>query len=309
MLSRRIIRVKVMQALFIWQTTPGLNHSDIIDFYDSSIRSTYDLFAYQLYLLSQITRHALEDAERRQTKLLPTEFDKHFTAKLFENPITQALIKDKELINMWEKAHVSDKVPEDFTKKLYKTFALSDAYTHYVNTDGGIESHIEILLTLYKELINQEFYNDITEDYFYNWLDDESIIVGTIKKVLKALPETNILANYGPISETIEEFGKTLLVYILENEKQMEDFIRPLLENWELDRVALVDRILIKMSVSEMIIFPTIPTKVSINEYVELAKAYSTDKSKEFVNGILDKSLKTLAEENKVNKVGRGLIE
>lgn len=298
-----------MQALFIWQTTPDLAHSDIINFYTASIRSTYDLFAYQLYLLIQVTKHAVEDAERRQLKLLPSDFDKHFTAKLFENPITQALYKDAELNEMWDTAKVSEKVPEDFTKKLYKTFSLSTPYTDYVNKDDGNESHKEILMTLFKDLINQEYFNDIIEDYYFNWLDDESIIIGSIKKVLKALPATAILENYGPVDDTIDNFGQALLVYILENEKQLEDFIIPLLENWELDRVALIDRILIKMSIAEMIIFPTIPTKVSINEYVELAKAYSTDKSKEFVNGILDKSLKTLAEENKVNKIGRGLIE
>jgi len=95
----------------------------------------------------------------------------------------------------------------------------------------------------------------------------------------------------------------------LVNNESLEEILKPLIENWDLDRVATVDMTLIKMSVGEMLIFPTIPTKVSINEYVELTKTYSTDKSKDFVNGILDKVLHTLLEKNLISKSGRGLVE
>lgn len=307
MLSRRIIRVKVMQALFTWHTTPELTTSDILRFYDQAVNASYDLLSYHLYLLVKSTSHAQEDNDRRKTKLLPTDLDKKFTPKLFTNKMTQSIAKDKEITGNWEKIDAASFTPEDFTKKLYKTFSLSESYLGYVQNESSDEADKEILLTFYKDLVKQEFFNETVEDYYYNWLDDESIIVGTMKKILKALPELSLYDRYGPSQETIVDFGRNLLSYILENDKEIIQIVEPLIENWDIDRVATIDMIFLKMAIAEMIIFPSIPTKVTINEYVDLTKIYSTDKSKEFINGILDKVLQTLSEDKKIIKSGRGL--
>ena len=307
MLSRRIIRVKVMQALFTWQTTPELKPSDILTFYDQAVKSAYDLLAYHLYLLVTSTSHATEDDERRKAKLLPTELDKRFTPKIYTNSMTQAIARDKELRSQWERIDAASFTPEDFTKKLYKTFSLSESYLTYVQGPDSAEADREILLTFYKDLVKQEFFNDTVEDFYYNWLDDESIIIGTIKKILKALPEIELNERYGPSKETINDFGRNLLSYVLDNNMELIQIVEPLIQNWDIDRVATIDIIFIKMAIAEMIIFPSIPTKVTINEYVDLTKLYSTEKSKEFINGILDKVLQTLSEDKKIAKSGRGL--
>jgi len=298
-----------MQTLFTWQTTPELTKSEILSFYDDSIDAAYELLGYHLYLLTKVAEHSVQDSERRKGKLLPSAFDKGFTDKLYNNSVIQSLVRDKELKEQWENDKVAEKVPDDFTKKLYKTYSLSDTYTDYVNAESSLEGDREIILSLFKDLIKQEYFNDTIEDYYYNWLDDESIIVGTIKKIIKQLPETGLNDKYGPTKETIVDFGRNLLEYIVDHNTGLEDMIEPLIENWDMDRVARIDMIFIKMSVAEMIIFPTIPTKVSINEYIDLTKLYSTEKSKEFVNGILDKCLQTLSGEKKIVKSGRGLIE
>jgi len=310
MLSRRNIRVKVMQALYSYFTTEGIGKDEVLTGYDEAVRSSYILLYYQLYLLGKIAEHSKDDLVKRQSKLLPTEFDKAFTAKLYENPLTQKIVRNSDVERSARKYQFEDKIPDDFTRKLYKTFSLIPEYSTYVSSPNGSEEDQQIILLLFKELCRQEFYNDTIEDYYFNWLDDQSIVVGTIKKIIKDLKDSpEISEAYGPSDEAIRDFGRELLKYVLNHNEELEKTLAPLIENWDIDRVAFIDMILIKMSVAEMLIFPTIPTKVSINEYVELTKAYSTDKSKDFVNGILDKALHTLSEKNMISKSGRGLLE
>ena len=310
MLSRRNIRVKVMQALYSYYTTEGLKKDEVLAGYDETIRNSYILLNYQLYLLAKIAEHSQDDLIKRKAKLLPSEFDKAFTAKLYNNPLTQTIAKNKDLIRSWEKNQFDERTPEDFARKLYKTLSLTPEYATYVSSENGKEEDQQILLFLFKELCKQEYYNETIEDIFFNWLDDQSIIIGTIKKIIKDFKSSDEIAEeYGPSDEAIREFGRELLKYVLVNNDTLESTLSPLIENWDIDRVAFIDMILIKMSVGEMLIFPTIPTKVSINEYVELTKAYSTDKSKDFVNGILDKALHTLSESKKISKSGRGLLD
>jgi len=154
-------------------------------------------------------------------------------------------------------------------------------------------------------------FNEIIEDQFANWEDDKSLIIGAIKKVLKALPSDNndfIMEHY-PDAETCKEYGEFLLSKTLRDDKSLLDMISPVLQNWDAERVAILDMIMLKMAICEFLYCPTIPTKVTLNEYVELAKNYSTSKSKEFINGILDRLLQELNQTGRIQKEGRGLID
>ncbi len=127
---------------------------------------------------------------------------------------------------------------------------------------------------------------------------------------MKALPtETDFFEEYRPNAETVEEFGVVLLDNVSNRDKELLELIEPTLKNWDADRVAIIDMILLKMALCELMNFPTIPTKVTLNEFVEISKLYSTDKSKDFINGILDRLMKKLAKDGKIEKEGRGLIE
>ena len=162
---------------------------------------------------------------------------------------------------------------------------------------------------MYRFCRKDEIFNEIIGDAFLNWIDDKSLVIGAVKKVIKSLPieGTDFLKEYYPDDETINDYGEPLLERTIKGDKALLEIIKPILTNWDHERLALIDMILLKMAACEMLEFPTIPAKVTLNEYVEVAKSYSTDKSKEFVNGVLDKLMKQLEEEGKLNKEGRGL--
>ncbi|MEZ4948878.1 MAG: transcription antitermination factor NusB [Saprospiraceae bacterium] len=148
------------------------------------------------------------------------------------------------------------------------------------------------------------------EEHFASWQDDESLVVGSVKKLIKSLPvEGRFFDAYEPEEEATQDFGLELLRLTYRNEDELLEDIKPTLQNWDVDRVAILDLIMIKMAVCELTMFPSIPTKVTLNEFVEIAKSYSTDKSKDFINGILDRLMKQLSKDGKINKEGRGLIE
>ena len=146
------------------------------------------------------------------------------------------------------------------------------------------------------------------EDQYSNWLDDKSLIVGSVKKTIRSLPGEEVFYEaYRPTADTIEEFGQELLHSVYYDDEELLEMISPVLNNWDADRVAILDMVILKMAISELTSFPTIPTKVTLNEFVEISKLYSTDKSKDFINGILDRLLKQLIKDGKISKEGRGL--
>jgi len=168
------------------------------------------------------------------------------------------------------------------------------------------EDHRDVLLALYKSLTKNELFNETLDDHYATWQENKSLVIGAIKKTLKQEEnDDTFYNNYLPEKETVEEYGAELLHKYYQTEKELEILIEPNLNNWEIDRVAVIDRILLKMALCEFLYFETIPTKVTLNEYVEISKAYSTPKSKEFINGILDKLKTLLTEEGKIHKVER----
>jgi len=168
----------------------------------------------------------------------------------------------------------------------------------------------KILLSLFKHCINNELYNEAIEDRYPTWIDDKSLVVGTVKKTIKGLPvQSDFTGIYKPTEETTKDFGEILFENVNKKNAELLEIIEPALNNWDADRVAVIDMILLKMAISELMIFSTIPTKVTLNEFVEISKLYSTDKSKDFINGILDRLMKKLKKEGKIKKEGRGLLE
>lgn len=311
MLSRRGVRIKVMQMLYAFNADKSLSEKEVRVSYKSSVQKTYDLYQLALYSILKICQIAQEDGENRQTKYLPTDFDKLFTSKLYDNPIIQNLTKQDGLYRTAERLNFKGLATIDFARKLYSEFSKEEAYIQYVsNKSSELKEDLAILLDLFRFCRKSEYFIDVMEDGFSNWVDDKSLVIGAIKKTLKMNPDvSDVLSAYLPDSEIVDEFGAELLQYYLENEEELLDLIKPILENWDHERLANIDVILIKMALAEFLHFPTIPIKVSINEYVEVSKLYSTPKSKEFINGILDKLYKKLEKEDRLNKQGRGLEE
>ena len=193
---------------------------------------------------------------------------------------------------------------------IYSEFLKEESYQNYIKGEKTDEAHLDILLEFFRFCRKNEFFNDVMEENYISWIDDKSVVVGTMKKVLKSDTSSDSLFDrHKPDMQIVEDFGKELLGMTFEEDDELLDIIKPILENWDHERLAIIDMIFIKMAIIEFLNFETIPVKVTLNEYVEISKMYSTPKSKEFVNGILDKILKKLQSEDKVSKQGRGLLD
>jgi len=310
MLSRRGIRIKVMKVLYSVSRDETLNMKMAKSAYDKSVRDTYDLFLMCLYAFIKITKVSTEDAEKRKSKYLPSEVDKNFTPRLYENAKIQGLEDNKYFRLKIDKMNLPNKISSDFSKNIYYEFLKEEAYQTYIAGEKSEEADLEILLELFRFCRKSEFFNDVMEEHYISWIDDKSVVVGTIKKILKSDTSVeNLFDKHKPDNLIVEDFGKELLEETFEEDDELLDIIKPILENWDHERLAILDMILIKMAIMEFLKFKTIPVKVSLNEYVEISKMYSTPKSKEFVNGILDKVLKQLQADNRIIKEGRGLVD
>ena len=311
MLSRRNVRVKVMQVLYAQNRDEGLDQKSTVKEYWKKIDDSFDLLLFSVYNLINITKTATDDYEKRKSKHLPSDLDKIFTPKLWSNSMIQALVKNKNLQQKFEKKNFAQRVDKDHFRTIYFEFSKEEPYLQFLAKETSNDENLEMLLELFRFCRRSELFNEIIEDQFANWEDDKSLIIGTIKKVLKALPaeDDDFYMEHYPDSETCKEYGEFLLLKTFTDDAMLLNMIEPVLQNWDAERVAILDMIMLKMAICEFLYCPTIPTKVTLNEYVELAKNYSTSKSKEFVNGILDKLLNDLQSKDLVKKEGRGLLD
>jgi len=312
MLSRRSVRVKVMQFLYAMNRDEDLNASVVLKRYDERVDTSFELLLFNLYILREITRLSIIDKRKRKAKHLPTDLDKIFKAKLFKNEVVQALVNDKYLNGKIDTLGFEDKLDKDYFKKLYTEFSVTEPYADYIRQEEeNRENSVEIMLELFRFCRQSEFYNDGIEDHYSAWIDDKSLVIGATKKILKVLPsdEVDFIKSYYPDDETVNEYGKELLDRTIEEKSSLEEVIKPMLKNWDHERLAVIDTILLNLAACEFLHFDSIPTKVTLNEYVDISKEYSTPKSKEFINGVLDQLLKQLDAEGKIKKKGRGLVQ
>lgn len=307
MLSRRSVRIKAMQLLFAVNRDQELSSEVAKERFWGSIDDTFNLYLLNLAVMVNITRIAQKDLENRKKKHLPNDIDKIFKDKIYNNSLIKNLDLNAELKKALGPLDIDQLIQSDYYDSMYNEFAKTQAYQDYITKESSNDDHLEILLELYRFCRQNEIFNEIMEGYIGTWVDDKSVVVGAVKKTLKALPheKDDFFFQYKSSDETVKDFGYNLFTRTLENDESLLAQIEPTLKNWESDRIAVIDMILMKMALSEMIGFSTIPAKVTINEYVEIAKNYSTAKSKEFINGVLDKIMKELEESGSLNKVDR----
>ncbi len=309
MLSRRNVRIKVMHILYALRMNPDMNEGFALKRYENSIEKSFELLIFTMWQWLRIASYAERDYAFRQNKFRPTPDDLAFRPILWQNESVQSLSNNQPFLEYVKKYKIPARSDADSNKQLYKAFAKTEEYRQYLK--GEIPT-LDILLQLFKFMLKHDIFLDILEEQYPTWEDDRSLLIGAGKKIIKALPlkaDDPFVANLYPSEEAVREFGESLLKKTTESEEDLQGHIYPLLENWDPKRVAAIDMILLKMGACEFLHFETIPPKVSLNEYVDMAKVYSTDKSKEFVNGILDRLMKKLKEEGKMSKTGRGLLE
>lgn len=303
MLSRRSIRVKVMQALYSQSRDKELKDQDVIKFYHDSIKGTVELFLLNLYLIIEMSKVSVEDETKRVSKYLPTEDDKLFKSTLYHNAIIKGLVNNKDLKIKFESLKFNDFIDADVLRTLYKNFSETEAYINYWHNRKSHTDDEEILLELYRFLRASEVFVELVDDRYYQWSSEKSVVIGTVKKILKRNDfEGDFIEPYYPTDDTVKDLGEKLLKNCLDIDDKIEEYVIPVLLKWDKERIAVVDMVFIKMSLAEVLYFDSIPCNVILNEYVELSKEYSTDKSKEFINGVMDKVIKDLKEKGEIQK-------
>ena len=315
MLNRRHIRVKVMQALYALHQSENPDLLKEEKFLNASTAQMYDLYLILIDLLVEIHAHAKDILERSQQKMLATESEKNPNLKFVNNPVLIKLSENELLQKELKKAKLNNwRLDSEYVVLLYNALLESDFYADYMaSASADFKQDRDFVIDFFTEIVapNDKLY-DYLEDYRLTWVDDLPVVNTTIVKRLGKLkpnsPESTILPKLYKDEED-RQFAKDLLLRTARNDEEYEAEILGNTPNWDQDRIAALDKILIKMALCEFLRFSSIPVKVTINEYLELSKEYSTPKSSIFVNGVLDRLVKKYKKDNRLNKAGRGLIE
>ncbi|HLW62049.1 MAG TPA: transcription antitermination factor NusB [Flavobacterium sp.] len=314
MVNRRHIRSKVLQTVYAM----AQNKSDQLDVYEryliNSIENIRELYLVMLSSLTELQRVEKEFIEASSKKHLATTEELNPNTKFADNVVLNALNQSESLNRWMEEFHINHfNVNDHYIKNLLKEIKESESYQKYMSNDvNDFQEDKNFVIHLFTDFIapNEKIY-EFLEDNKMSWIDDIPVVNTAILKQLENLKseKEHLRVNRVFKDEEDKEFARQLFRKTTLNAdvfvKEYEDKTR----NWELDRLAEIDGIILNMAVCELQKFPSIPVKVTINEYLELAKDYSTPKSSIFINGILDALVKEYKKENKLNKIGRGLIE
>ncbi|RKE92196.1 transcription antitermination factor NusB [Ichthyenterobacterium magnum] len=314
MLNRRHIRIKVMQTLYAFKGTESDDFKKDEKFLLHSLDSMYDLYLSMLTLLVEVHKKAEDKQEKKQKKFLATHEEKNPNSKFINNEVLRSLRNNTVLKNELEKRKLNLWYLDfEYVDIIYKALLESDIYKTYMATEvSDFNEDKQFVVDMFTQIIapNDKLY-DYFEDKKLTWLDDLPVVNTNILRLLNAVKpnssETHftpkLLKNSEDRDFAVDLFKKTLL-----NRSKLNEEIAKRTTNWDSERIASLDSILLQMAICEIQKFPSIPTKVTINEYLEVAKEYSTPKSSMFINGILDKIVKEYTAQGTLNKIGRGLM-
>lgn len=260
-----------------------------------------DLLIYLTYFLSEVAGYAEKDAYQRRSKHLPTAEDLNVNTKIAGNELLWKLKEDPGFRQETEKSKPEQRIDKDLVRKIYLQLAETPEYKQYIaSNERNSKGEKEILDYIFRQLMLQnEFFVSHIEEIFMNWDDDGEMVVQTLEDVLQKPGSVNFSQTLSPDKW---DFAKSLLLTVLEKGEHLESLIIPKLKNWDPERIAALDMIIMKMGVAEFLYFETIPPKVTINEYIDISKEYSTQQSGQFVNGILDNIHKELVRNNQLQK-------
>jgi N utilization substance protein B len=268
-----------------------------------------------LSLISEVVGYAQNDATDRANKHLPTAEDLNADLKILTNRFVVSLNQNQEFLTALKKYKVSWTFEPELVKTLFTTLKNAPEYAEYLAKTGDtIHSDKDIIKFIFKKVIlKSSLAEQVFEDMFIFWPVDKDVLQALIAKTFKNFAfdeaEKNKLAEVTGDWAEDKEFITELFKNTIRYDKEYQEMIAIKTQNWEPERIAMMDTLLMKMALAEFIKFNSIPVKVTINEYLEISKEFSTPKSNSFINGILDKILIELKGENKIKKTGRGLIE
>ena len=314
MLNRRHLRIKVLQMLYTFY-----NQKESMDLKTAktqllqSVDLMYDLYLYLMLTFQEVRNASLSKMDDRANKLRPSFEDLNPNRKLVDNKIIERIMGSVALQDLCQRRNVnwnSDEKQEVF-RKLFIEIEKSEVYFEHMEAlENDFSNAKNFLVHLFRsEIANSPLIYNFFEEEEIRWMDDIDLACSMVIKTIKMSTEEegfDFLPLYKE-NDDEKDFITTLLKQTVALDQESEHLIEEMADNWELDRIAKMDVLLLKMAFAELQSFESIPTKVTINEYLEISKYYSTPKSNVFINGILDKSLKKLVKEKKVLKTGRGL--
>jgi len=309
MISRRHIRLKVMQSLYAFYSKKDISISKSEN---EMLRQIQDISNLKLAVLSLflfLFRHADSFFEDNKNKFLPKDEDLNPNKKFIDNFFYDFFLSNKTLMTKLEKFSVFwNDNDHDIIRKIFKDIVQSKLYNDYLNNDEkSYENDIKFFNNILNEIIlNNEILHHILEEKSIYWIDDlpfvATIIMGDFKiKKIKLLKSV-----YKNASD--KDFAIDLYRGAIKYDKEYEKVIIDKAQNWDIERIAIMDQIMIKMAFCEILNMPELPVKVSLNEYIEISKYYSTNKSKMFINGLIDSAVKDFTINKMIKKSGRGLM-
>ena len=307
MINRVLIRLKIVQIVYAYYQNGGKNLDTAEKELFFSLSKAYDLYNYLLLLMVEVTKQANKRLNAAKNKLVPTKEELFPNTKFVENRFIAQLEVNKQLLEFSNNRKKTWENEADFVKTLCDKILESDIYKEYMASEtSSYEEDRELWRKLYKNIIfNNIELDQVLEDQSLNWNDDKEIVDTFVLKTIKRFDEKNgakqeLLPEFK--DEEDQDFARRLFRRTILNADYYRHLISENTKNWDLDRVAFMDVVIMQIALAEILSFPNIPVSVSLNEYVEIAKLYSTPKSGGFINGTLDGIVNSLKKENKLTK-------
>ena len=313
MLNRRHLRVKVVQTLYAYSLSEDKDIKTFEKALLKNVDEVYEMYMWTLNLLDEVSDYVLIDAEGRANKFLPTEKDLSLTTKLSTNTFIESLRQNPQYGEGVKKYKISWSFDPEIVRTVFLQLKDSEAYLEYLQQeDRSIGTEKDIIKHIFKKIIlKSPVIEQVFEEKFINWPVDKEVLQALIAKTFKNFssedPRKNKLAEITQNWNDDSDYVIALLGKTIRNTNEYQKLISEKTKNWESDRIALMDTLLMRMAICELVNFPSIPVKVTINEYIEISKVFSTLKSNTFINGILDKILNELNQQGRIQKAGRGL--
>lgn len=315
MLNRRHLRIKIFHALYAYlqRSKDSLEKGEKELFF--SIAKMREMYLMLLMVFVEISHFANQRVEDKRRKKLPTEEDLNPNMRFVNNRLVAQLAENEMLQSAVQKEKITWSDQPELIKKLYNLIVETEEYQAYMQSDeDSFQQDQAVIIALFKKhVVNFEPLQQYFDDKSIFWADDLDLAASMTIKTFKMFDENSgsdqpVLELYKD-PEDEKKFVRTLFRQTIVQSDENEAMIKEKAENWDMERIAMLDMILMKMALTEAREFNQIPVKVTLNEYIEISKFYSTPKSNTFINGILDKLFAALKDEGKIKKIGRGLLD
>lgn len=319
MISRRQLRIKTLQTLYAYYNSEDSSVSKAEKELMLNINKAYELYHSMFVIFIEIANYAESRIELAKNKRLPSNEDLHPNTKFIDSNLIEQFRNCDQLIRYVEAKKITWVDDPELIKELHGLITADPVFTEFMESDQSTFSdEIKLFTHILTAIIYpNESLEQVLEEKSIYWTDDLEYMISMVIKTLKRFKEDG--SNKAPLLDLFKnpenhrvpedkEFAVELLRHSILHKEEYVDYIKANTRNWDLERIAFMDILIMQMAISEFIGFPSIPTKVTLNEYLEISKIYSTSKSSVFINGVLDKIAAQLKSNNKIRKSGRGLI-